>query len=90
MSLSSQQNKTLLTGHEGAGSDCLGKAIDYGWKGLLIGGLRNAIKRYRRGYYVTVLCCGVYAVLLWSPQVVVLGQWRGASSTLCQGQPRQC
>ena len=55
MSLSSQQNKTLLTGHEGAGSDCLGKTIDYGWKGLLIGGLRKAIKRYRRGYYVTVL-----------------------------------
>ena len=58
MSLSSQQNKTLLTGHEGAGSDCLGKTIDYGWKGLLIGGLRKAIKRYRLGYHVTVLCSG--------------------------------
>ena len=61
MSLSSQQDKTLLTGHEGAGSDCLGKTIDYGWKGLLIGRLRKAIKRYRRGYHVTVLgrdiCC---------------------------------
>lgn len=44
-------SEELALGHEGAGSDCLGKAIDYGGKGLLIGGLNHiaAVQKSRGG-----------------------------------------
>ena len=42
------QEEPLLTGHEGAGGDCLGKALNWSWKGIKIGTL-ELLTECRRG-----------------------------------------
>ena len=40
-----EKQEAFAIGHEGAGSDCLGKTINYGWQGLIVGRLNNIVPR---------------------------------------------